>query len=321
MEKILGFCVSILFLWLALGKVEWEKIPPILKTVQPTFVLLMLCSLTIEHLSRGLRWQIILGKTDQPYFYFFAGWVFGGLFNSLFPARAGEFIRSFYLGRKKIVPTSEAFGSVVLERFTDGMVIVFLIIFSFSMFPVNIAIKTAGYSAAFFYLVVLIFILLLQFKKSWFDFILAFLLRPFPESLQQKIKGAQESFIRGFSTIKQPGQVFKVVAISFFTWSFSVLTYWLGLQTFALSLGFKEATLLISILAIGAMIPSSPGMIGIYEYCCVLALTGVIGLPRETSVTVGIFIHFMGFFFIVVVGGILLMVENLSIKDLETEKT
>lgn len=316
-KKTASFLVSLLFLWLALRNVEWAKIPGILKTARLEFVVLLFFSMSSEYLIRGLRWRYILGKPDLPYFYFLSGWVFGALGNTLFPARAGEFIRSFYLGRKNLVRTSEAFGSIVLERFLDGIVVVSFIAGSFSLFPVNAALKSAGYSAATFYFIVLVFILLMQFKKSWFDMILGWLVRPLPESWGNKIQSVQNSFVSGFSLVKQPDRLIISILGSYVTWCNSLLSTWIGFHIFSIPFGFSEALLLVAILSIGAMIPSSPGMIGIYEYCFVLALSGVLHTDHELAVTFGIFSHCFSVGFVVLLGGGLLFFENLSLKELQ----
>jgi len=316
-KKIFGIVLSIFFLWLALRGVDLAKLPALISLVRLDFVAILYLSLTVEILTRGWRWKLILGKEHASFYYFVAGWVIGALFNNLFPARAGEFVRSFYLGRRNVVPTAEAFGSVVLERFLDGIVILFLIGTAFSFYAVNSNLKRAGYLAAAFYFGVFLAIVLLLFKQTWFEAILDMLLKPLPENWKNRVKAAQKSFVQGFSLIGKPWAFFRVLAVSFFTWGFSVLSYYLVLQSFSLSMGLKEAVLLISVLSIGAMVPSSPGMIGVFEFCCVVALTEIIGLQRETSVAVGLFIHSLSYLNILLIGVGIMFYENLSFADFE----
>jgi uncharacterized membrane protein YbhN (UPF0104 family) len=64
------------------------------------------------------------------------------------------------------------------------------------------------------------------------------------------------------------------------------------------------------------MIPTSPGMIGIYEYCCVLALHEVLGQSEEVAVMFGLVSHTVGYFYVLIAGFIILGIENLSVHDL-----
>jgi hypothetical protein len=318
-KKILGLLVSVLFLALALKNVDWEKIPAILQTIRPWYLVPVFLSLNIEVLLRGIRWHFILGRDNIPVSACCSGWVIGAFFNNLFPARAGEFARSFYFSRKTGISAAEAFGSVILERFLDGIVVMSFIAIAFTMHAVNPALQKAGYTAGLFYTMVLVGILLMQFRKDWFDAVLGLVLRPFPASWQAKILRLQDSFVNGFALIRQPGRLVKVIALSYAAWLFSLLSYYLMFWVFALELGIRGAFLLIAVISIGAMIPSSPGMIGIYEYCCVVALSQILGLPHELAVTFGIFAHSMGYFFFVFVGAAILFFENLSIGEIRRQ--
>jgi hypothetical protein len=318
-KKILGFLVSVFFLWLALRKVEWQEIPTILASGRLEYVALMFVTLAVEFLSRGYRWKILLGRQEIPYFQYLSGWVFGMFFNNVFPARAGEFVRSFYLGRKNGISSSETFGSVVLERFMDGVVVLTFIALSFNHFPIHGNLRSAGFTALGFYLTICVVLVVMQFRPAWPDAVLGVLLRPFPAGLRVRVLAVKDSFVKGFSLIRQPSRLFFSLLLSFATWGVSLLTVWLGMQVFGLSAGIWEALFLISVLSIGAMIPSSPGMIGIYEYCCILALVEVLGMNRETAITTGLFLHFFSYMCVLVTGGGLLFYENLSLKELEGE--
>ncbi|MGM0600507.1 MAG: lysylphosphatidylglycerol synthase transmembrane domain-containing protein [Candidatus Rifleibacteriota bacterium] len=315
-KKIWGFVVSIFFLWLALRKVDWSSIPDILSKIDYSFILLMCFTYTLEHLARAYRWRAILpGKYLKIKFAYF-GIVLGYLFNNLLPARAGEFVRSFYLKKKKTAPASEIFGSVVFERFLDGLVIISLIVFSLNYFPSTDLVKQAGVSAVIFYLVILFVIILLQFKRNLVLKFTRKIFSTFPSKVAEFLHDSEESFINGLGLIARPKKFFRALLLSIVSWALSILTMYICLQMFNLDMGVVEAILLICILSIGSMIPTSPGMIGIYEYCCVLALHDILGRSEEVAVMFGLVSHTIGYFYVLVVGFIILGLENLSVHDL-----
>ena len=315
----MGFLISLIFLWLALRKVDLHEVPRILATAKPEYVALMFLTLPLEFITRAYRWKILLGRLEIPLIRYLCGWIFGMFFNNIFPARAGEFVRSMYLGRKNGIPSSEAFGSVVLERFMDGIVVLSFIALSFSHFPVHANLRSAGFTALGFYLTICVVLIIMQFRPAWPDSVLGVLLHPFPETLKTRVFAIKDSFVKGFAMIRHPSRVLLGLLLSFGTWGLSLVTVWLGMQVFGLAAGFWEALLLISVLSIGAMIPSSPGMIGIYEYCCILALVGVLGMNREVAITTGLFLHVFSYLFVLVAGVGFLFYENLSLKELESE--
>lgn len=241
----------------------------------------------------------------------------GYFFNNLLPARAGEFLRAYYLKRKKIAPASEAFGSVVFERFLDGIVMVSFIVFSLHHFTATPMIRKASFTAIIFYVLVLVAILLLQFKRSLFEKISQTIFSVFPLRIEKFFNNARDSFINGLGLISKPAVFFKALLMSFIAWGFSLLTLWLCLEMFSLNMGLAETTLLIAVLSIGSMIPASPGMIGIYEFCCVLALNGMLNVSPELAATFGLISHTVGYVYVLIAGFAILTIEGLRFSDFQ----
>lgn len=317
-KKIIGLLLSILFLWLALRRVDWERVPAVLSAIDWRLLPVLVVSITIEYLMRALRWRYILHHREVPFGHLYAGLILGYLFNNLFPARAGEFVRAWYLCRKKHAGFSEAFGSVVMERLLDGICVVSFIAFAVTNFPVSVAVRSGGYTAVTFYGIVLIIILLLQFRRSWIDPVSDFFLSPFPTAWRDRIYSLRDSFIGGLSLVRNPRPLFIAILLSIISWGMSVGTNYICMRMFNLPVGLSGSLLLIAVLSLGAMIPSSPGMIGIYEYCCILVLCDMLGLPREVAVAFGLATHFFSYAYILIVGVVVLAVENLHLSDLES---
>jgi uncharacterized protein (TIRG00374 family) len=315
-KKFWGFLVSIFFLWLALRKVEWNAVPEIIGRLDYSYILLMFFTYTLEHLARAYRWRAILPGKALKVKHAYFGIVLGYFFNNLLPARAGEFIRAFYLKKKKTAPASEVFGSVVFERFLDGIVIISLIVFSLNYFPTTPLVQKASISAIVFYFFVLLAILLLQFRRALFESLTRKFFDLFPEKISRILHNSRESFINGLGLIARPRLFFRAILLSIISWALSVLTVYICLQMFKLGLGWPEAILLICVLSIGSMIPTSPGMIGIYEFCCVLALNGILGQSEEVAGLFGLFSHTIGYLYVLIAGFIVLTVEGLSLSDL-----
>lgn len=320
-KKFWGIAASFLFLLLALQKVELEKIPEILAGLKYQYFFLMCISYTFEHLIRGVRWQLILSGRAMSFKHAYFGIVLGYLFNNLFPARAGEFLRAFYLKKKKIAPAGEAFGSVVFERFLDGIVIVALIVFLLHNFTVTPMIRKASFTALVFYCLVLFAILILQFRRSLFEKITDKIFSIFPVRLSTFFNSIRKSFIDGLGLIGQPFILVQAIVVSFVAWAFSILTVWLCLQMFSFNMGVAEAILLISVLSIGSMIPSSPGMIGVYEFCCVLVINGMLNLSPELAATFGLISHSVGYLYVLGAGFIVLAIEGLKFSDLRQKES
>lgn len=278
-------------------------------------ILLMFFTYSLEHLARAYRWRAILPGRPLKVKHAYFGVVLGYLFNNLLPARAGEFIRAIYLKRKNTAPASEVFGSVVFERFLDGLIIVTLIVFSLNYFPTSALVKKASISAIIFYALVLVAILVLQFKRQFFENITRKFFDLFPEKISSALHDSRDSFIDGLGLIARPKLFFRAILLSSVCWALSILTVYICLSMFNLGFGLPEAIILICVLSIGSMIPSSPGMIGIYEFCCVLTLNGILGQTEEIAATFGLVSHTVGYFYVLVAGFTILSVEGLTLSD------
>ena len=318
-KKLFSAGISFLFLWLALRQVNWGAIPGLLRQVRFEFLAFMLVTLTLEGLSRAYRWGVILGDRPIRFFHLYGGLMLGYLFNNIFPARAGEFARAVYLGRRTGIPSSEAFGSVVMERFLDGVVIMSFLGISVLLFDVGPMIRGAGISALIFYSAVFVFMALLQFRNHWFESILEFVLRPFPLNWQGKAHTIQKAFSEGFKLLRHPIRLFKTFFLSFVSWGLSLTTIYLCQKAMNLPFGLDVTILLITVLSLAAMIPSSPGMIGIFEYCCVLVLATLLGQTQEVAATFGLLLHVFGYLFSLIVGMGIIFWENVSFRELEEE--
>lgn len=319
-KKFWGFLASIFFLWLALRKVDWQAVPAILSKLDFSLVLLMFLTYTLEYIARGYRWRAILPGKGLKIRHACFGIVLCYFFNNLLPARAGEFIRAFYLKKKNAVSASEAFGSVVFERFLDGVIIITFIVFSLNYFPATPLIRKASISAVVFYSLVLVAILLLQFQRRLFEKLTRRLFSLFPENISKRLADSRESFINGLGLIARPKLFFRSILLSAICWALSTLTIYICLQMFKVGLGLPETILLISVLSIGSMLPASPGMIGVYEFCCVITLNGILGYSEEIAATFGLVSHSIGYIYSLLAGFIVLTVEGLSFSDLSSHK-
>ena len=314
-KKFWGIILSFFFLWLALQKVDWKHVPAILASLRFEFLFLIFISYTLEHLIRAFRWQQILFERSFPFKTAYFGVVIGYFFNNILPARAGEFFRAYYLKRKKVSGGSEAFGSVVFERFLDGVIIVSLLVFSMQNFKTTPLIEKASVSAIVFYCLVLVGIMLLQFKRNLFVKISSAVFNLLPEKLAIKLGNSRDSFIDGLGLIGKPVVFVKALFTSFIAWGVSILTLWMSLQMFSIDFGFNQTALLISVLAIGSMIPSSPGMIGIYQFCCVITLNGIFGLSNDIAATFGLVCHFISYMYVLVLGFAMLTHEGMRVEE------
>ena len=319
-KKFWGIFFSLLFLWLALRGIDFKAIPNAILAIDPFYFVLLLLSYTLEMITRTYRWLIIQPTEKLNFKYSFYGLLLTFFFNNILPARAGELFKPFYFAKKGIADSGETLGTVVLERFFDGVMLLTLILISFQSFASSEMLKKAGIITAIFYTIILLGILLAIFKRGLFEKITEKVIGLFPVKLGNFIKKLVSKFIDGLSTIKDLKRLLKILISSVFCWASSVLTMWLCFKGFGFRENFIQASFLLTVLSISSMIPASPGVIGVYEYFCIFTLTKVLGHAENESAAFAIFMHGVQYIYILIFGIIILISEGIKISEFNPSK-
>ncbi len=318
-KKFWGIIFSLFFLWLALRKVDFQAVPEHLKNVSPLFLGLMLISYTFEHITRCFRWTSILSHREFPFKYSYFGLVLGFFINNLLPARAGEFFRAYYLSEKKVTDYGEAFASIVLERFFDGIMLMTMILLSIQRFSSHELLQKASTAATTFYAAVLAGLVLLNVKRELFLKIANWFLSFLPVKIETFLSKLLNTFINGLAIIKSPITMLKSLIISILCWTTSITTLWLCLQAFGFQEGFLTASFILTVLSISSMVPASPAGVGVYEFFCIFLMRDVLSYTGEQGAAFCFVMHGFQYFYVLIAGLIVMTIEGLSMEKLRVK--
>ena len=125
----LGVAISAVFLYLAFRKVDFSLVWEYLKQARWSWVLLGLAFYFFGVLLRAWRWQVLLNPLKHlPVRRLFPVVAIGYMGNNVYPARAGEVLRSVLLKSKDQVDISGSLATIVVERLFDAIVILGLVL-------------------------------------------------------------------------------------------------------------------------------------------------------------------------------------------------
>ncbi len=131
--KILQYLLPLLIggglLWYALRDIAWADLAEQFRRADYRWILVSAGLAILSHLSRAYRWQLLLtplGYRTSLYHAFLA--VMSGYFVNLVIPRAGEISRCGMIEKLDKVPTSTAFGTVVVERLIDVCMLFILLL-------------------------------------------------------------------------------------------------------------------------------------------------------------------------------------------------
>ena len=271
-----GILISALAVYAVLQFVNPADLKNALSTVSLKFVIIVLLFNVVSLMVRGKAWQTILGGKITFWQGFF-GVSEGYFLNNILPFRAGEFGRSFFVGKKSGLGTMYTLSSIVIERALDIGFAAILLVLTLPhltgldwMKPIAIialVIVVVGLAGLFF---------LSRIKEK----VIAWISRHEGKSrFTSFVIPLLKNLIEGFSTIKKPTQFLLVlfwIALCWVVWS--GLYYFTVIQVLP-GQPYWTGAFVCSVLALGIAIPSAPAALGVFE----AALTGAIVLLGGTT--------------------------------------
>ncbi len=116
------------------SRVAWITVGLVVSSVKSANLLWLLPVVPLYFTSvgfRSLRWNYLLRPVKNvPTREIFPVVAIGYMGNNIFPARAGEFLRSIVLKHRYAIPNSASLASIIVERIIDGVVMLGFIFFN-----------------------------------------------------------------------------------------------------------------------------------------------------------------------------------------------
>lgn len=244
----------------ALAEARWWLLGPA--------VLLVLVHLVF----RIWRWQWLLKPLGDISFWpaFRAGMIgIGG--NMVLPARAGEFLRAYAIGRSSRLPMAGAFATLVVERIFDGITVLLLLLGLVTFGVRDQRLQQIGLIGAAFYLLALGGVVVFMWQRRLVESLVQRLL---PAALAERLLGLLNAFAGGLAALKDGRQLLMVSLLSLVTWAVIPFSFWPVVEAFdfGVEVPFFASFLMLPLLALGLTIPAGPAGVGNFEAFGLIAL-------------------------------------------------
>jgi len=316
-----GLGLGALFLYLSMRNVHFGEMRATLQQAHYGYFIAMLALILLGIWVRAVRWSILLKPVRTiPPRRLLAPMCIGFMANFIFPARAGEFVRAYLVGRKEKISKSSAFATVVVERLFDGLAIISFLGLAPFFLPraegTTIRIlQWAGLAVFVFYFGVLAVLLVLSHHRRALAAYLSNSRAARRWKTVHKLFEALQKFADGLAILKSTGEVVSAMALSFVIWGFAGLTNYLMMQSIDLHLPLYAPFFLVVIQSFGVMVPS-PGFVGGYQAAHTFALL-LYAVPESRAFSLSILIHAGYFFTFVGLGLFFLGREHLGLRELK----
>ena len=309
--------LAIILMVYAFKGIEFEEVINQFKKADYRWILVSAVLALISHASRAYRWMLLvrpLGYKPTLLNSFLA--VMNSYFINTILPRAGEITRCGVSKKLDKIPATTVFGTVVLERIVDMLMllvifVIFLIV-EFNRLSITILeylqTKLNGFSPMLLVggLVLIIFLVGLpiayKYRKSIFK-----------SHLYARLKGFALNMLEGLMSIRtvknKPAFIFHTVLIWSMYYLMAYVLFFCFPETSHLDLWFGVILLIVGTIGMAAPVQ---GGFGTYHYL-VGMIFGLRGMTPEEGVLLATFMHTVSTFVILVVGGLSFLITSFLI--------
>ncbi len=270
-KLLVSLLVTLVFSWWAFRDTDWHAQMTSLKSANYVWVLPYLGILTLVHVARTLRWGCLLSGMERvPFRKLNEASGIGFMMLLVLPFRLGEFARPFLIAQRSSIRRSAAMTSVVLERITDGMAVAVMMRALLFFVPAEAPeVRYVKLGANVMFAIFgggLIFLLFARWHQARAVHLVRATVGRVAPGVADKMADIVDSFVGAMRQL--PGRR-QMVAFFLYTavyWGLNGLGMAVLSQAFgATSLSLFQAYVVMSVLVVGVMIPSAPGMMGTFQ--------------------------------------------------------
>jgi hypothetical protein len=214
--------------------------------------------------------------------------VIGYMGNNVYPARAGELLRSYVLKRREGVLVSASLATVVLERLFDGLVMLLFVFVTLPFGPLPPAYARLVTAFSIFFGLALVAFLALAARPERMGRIYAWLVdHLLPAAVRPRVHGLFEPFIVGLQSLRSPRD---------------------------LALIFASSMLMTAVVNLFTTLPSTPGYVGTFDLPGISILTAY-NVPHDIAAGYTLVLHVALWLPITVLGALFMLLEHVGWGD------
>lgn len=239
---------------------------------------------------RAIRWSLVLpvepGAARIPARRLATSMLVGYLGNTVLPGRLGEPMRALLASRQEPVGTTEALGSVFLERVVDVTtlaVVAFvgaLAVDAPTWMQQGLGLAAAASVAG---LAVLLTVGVVPVVR---------VLDRFGLARSPAVSAIATRFALTVGGPSRRRAVLAAAGLSLVTWGLEGMTFWLAAQAVGLPLDYPSAVLVAGVTVLGTAIPSAPGFVGTFELAAT-GTAGALGFASAPALAMAVIVHVM----------------------------
>lgn len=332
----LGTIVSFIFILMFLLRVDLSSMWDSLKNARYIYLIPAISIYFISVFFRTLRWKYLLRPiTDEEIgmVKLYRVVVVGYMANNILPVRLGEFVRSYYLGRKMNVSATSTLATIVIERVFDGLVLLFFLLITALSIPMSSTFQGLGDALGVPWVLIplglsipFLIAIGILFNLAHFSGRINHFFQSAPPRLRERLVKLASFFIQGLLILRSPKQISRIFLLSLPIWLSEALMYLLVGYSFGLNevipgiVQIASVILLVTAVAnLSIAFPSSPGGIGPFEFFTLTILL-LVGVHESIASAYALALHATVLVPVTILGFIVLWLDNLSLGQLYRQR-
>ncbi|MEW5720074.1 MAG: lysylphosphatidylglycerol synthase transmembrane domain-containing protein [Chloroflexota bacterium] len=288
-----GLLVSLVLLVFVFYQTDPSKIWDSLQRAQYIYLLPALALYFIGVGVRAARWHFLLRALKPiPTRALFPPIVIGYMANDLLPARMGEIVRAYVLGRQENVSKAATLVTIVIERIFDGLtMLTFIVAGSFMLNFTDAELNARLRAVGALFIAAIVALALFAGMPRRVERLADFFIQRVPsESLRARAAALTRSLLAGLGVLRSPADSFAVYALSILAWWFETAMYVVIAWGFDIVLPFPVFLVACAFANLVTIAPSTPGYVGVFDAPVVYVLT-TFGIEPNLATSYTLVLH------------------------------
>ena len=323
----LGLIISAIFLWLAFRKVDFTLVWQQLRTANLAYVALGIVAYFLALFIRTWRWKVLLLPMKRiSLLRLFPVLSAGYMANNIYPARAGDLLRTVLLRKKEEVPISASLATIIVEHLFDGIAILALVLLNLRQLTnfapnsqwVGIIETSAFWVGLIFGLILLVFVSMVLLPEKMHRFTTWVINHLVPAKLREPVGGIIEKFTVGLRVLRSPLQSLLVMLQSVMIWVVEAGLYWGVMKAMGLQLSFQSLLMVVGIVNLVLLVPAAPGGLGTFD-AATKSMMELFGVSPENALSYALLLRVALWLPVTLVGAFFFVKEGFGLTtDLQS---
>ncbi len=309
-KGVVGFILSALLIAYTLREVDVLEVWDEVRVANFWLLTLALAIALSGYAIRAIRWRVLLHPVDPDTRFGnrLRALVIGFAVTNLIPARVGEFARAYTLGRvEPRVSVSAAFGSLVVERVLDGLVLGGFLVGAvlspgFPELAPGSGLTQVLQGAVTLVGIVLLGLSVLLLAPGTVNRVVIWFSRFLPRQYGRVLEDSLAAFLSSLDVVRSPWLLAQAFLWSVGFWAWHGLSFYVAMLAFGIDLGMVAAFFTEAVVGFGVALPAAPGFFGTFHVSAQFALERVYGADPAATLAFAYGYHLGGFIPVTLVG-------------------